>query len=311
MFYQIENLDIIQNIAKYLIKNGEAKKIHHLRVSFRWLKEIDNYLLPCQKKAKRKKVLEKIEIESTLNIINEPLDDIYTLINGYPLDDLLPDILTIPNQYFLTDIIKYLVHNSNSNTNYSKQVGSILEGFKKNKFNGYTDWLINMDYYFNGHSNHFSDNTQYRRHIQYSRNIQIIIKYAIHYLSQKNAIDYSNIIIHYFHNTKLSNNLYDEVNCLVVNTIAQFSIIDQNIKNEYIPIITQFNNDSNYTISYLETILQYIYKLQLFDKSVLVNQIKEYYQTRFPPNYLGINTRNGLDISIPKLCERFLVIAKY
>ena len=331
IFSKIENIDIIQNIAKHLIKNRNAKRIYNLRVTFLWNKDIDTYLLHCQKEAKKEQIKFKIwrNIQkSEVSFLSKPkpppiplfnscssknyrrqsrLNQLFSnnyngcrvglnidrMVYGIPLYELLPDLLYITNEKPLLDIYQYLVNNSHLLPNYNKHIISLLEDLNLKYCKRVNCIPIIYDQFHP---------TKYR----YCDYIAKIIILAIKYLYQTNSIDYTYIIISYFNDDKFTKNQLQTINYLIVDTITQFSVNNPDIKNKYIPIITQFNNRNYYTTSYLSLLVKSIIKLKLLDKLELVIEIKHYYHRQFntlyQPNYL----ENGEDIPLLQLCDYYI-----
>ena len=333
MFSQIENIDIIQNVAQHLIKNRIAKRIYNLRLTFRWNKDIDTYLLHCQKEAKKEQIKFKIwrniqtskisflsnpkppiplfnSVSSNYNLKNrrqERLNQLFhnttngcrvglkidRMVYGIPLYELLPDLLYITNEVALLDIYQYLVNNSHLLPNYSRHMVSMLEDLTQKNPNRISCIPIIYDRFHP---------TKYR----YCDYIAQIIILTIRYLYQTNSINYTNIIMGYFNDDKFTKNQLQTINYIIVDTITQFSLINKDIKNRYIPIITQFNGSNDYTTRYLSLLVQSIIKLQLIDKYDLVLEIKHYYQRQEPSLYQQQYLENGMDIPLLKLCDYYI-----
>ena len=335
MFYQIDNLDIIQNIAKYLIENGEANKIHYLRGSFRWMKEIDNYLLQCQKEAKKeyiKFIICKNIEKSKVSFLNKFQP------SRIPLFNSVSSKLTTKSQ----SLVKNLFTNKNRNrkdTNRGLTINRMVYGIplyqllpdllyitNEEPLLDIYQYLVNNSHQLPNYSQHIISmledlNLKYPKRIscipiiydrfhstkyRYCDYVARIITLAIRYLSQTKTIQYTDSIISYFNDDKFTKSQLQTINYLIIDTITNFSVISPDTKHKYIPIITQFNSNNYYTTRHLTLLVQSIIKLQLLDKLELVLEIKHYYHRQFntlyQPNYL----ENGEDISISQLCDYYI-----
>ena len=244
---------------------------------------IHNYRLTYKLNKENDRCLLLYQKKAKKNAIFEQLNDslsknIANIIGNFPFDELLPGVLFIKNMYIIKYSMNYLARSYK--LNYGKEVGEVLNMmYNKNKID--------------------------------SINSESIIKDCIYYLSKTNNIEYEDIIGKYISYGNVSAYNQEDIRHLAMNTIIHFCQLDSTIKNKYIPIITNFNTDYNYSTSYLYSLIQFISKLKLEKYIYLLEKIKEYYKTNYPYHYdINTNTvinnnllKSDIDINIPHLCN--------